>query len=1007
MPAGVGCSRQRGLRIECQQEETRVIFIQREGTAGTVPFTGDMARVLDKHGNVVAGWTTGGSIGGIPQGEGYRLEVSTGGVVVAQDLVVGAVVFVMGQSNIQRWFDGPQDELSGGGVYGMDWNGEIGAVPGGAAQHFARTYAAQLGAPVLMVEGAKGGTALLPQADKGNGNWMSTAGGSLYANVLALLAQVGGSAEVVLWGQGETDGSGGISESTYASALTEFMERVLADFSPERVLIQEIGPRGSDDGKYDDVRAAQHTVAAAMPGVAIGAPTTDLLTIEDGIHLSGASRILAADRMVISSLALNGIDFSRILWTGADDSRAGDTRLAGAGRDELRGLAGDNWLDGGAGDDVLLGGPGADTLLGGAGHDILWAGVGDDHVDGGSGEDVVSGGAGADTLLGGAGRDEIWGDVGNDDIVGGAGDDLIYGGAGEDTAGYSGVRAGYIILASGGSVTVWDIDASDGDDGRDLLFGIEAVRFSDGLIDPNGAGLRALFSSGADFVDFSTIVFGAYLPASIYQGLGGNDEVYLPFDEAAAIAAGYDMTQVFDAGGGDDVVIGGSLSDTIRGGSGADILNGAAGADRMDGGTGNDLYYVDDPLDIIFEKPGEGLDTVVATASLRLKSNVENLVLAGIADITGSGNDEDNSVTGNAGANKLMGYGGADTLIGGDGIDTLDGGAGADLMIGGLGDDRYAVDDAGDVVVEEVDGGYDLIQTYFSTAMPGNIERLSLMGSADLWATGSNGDNRLDGNAGNNLLDGGGGSDALYGLAGADTLLGLSGNDILDGGEGGDRMVGGLGDDRYRIDDAGDVAVEEADAGYDWIETLFSTTLPLNFERLSLLGSGNLSGTGNALNNRMDGNAGSNVLDGGNGTDQVYGLDGNDLLYGGGGTDTLEGGLGVDTLWGGAGNDRFVFRTKDEIGGGTTGLASDLIADFVHGDRIDVSRIDAIRATSADEAFIFMGAASATGAGQIAFAHDAAANRTILSGHLDGDGIADFELFLTGLLNLVPSNVAL
>jgi Ca2+-binding RTX toxin-like protein len=984
-----------------------VIFIQREGTTGTVPFTGDMARVLDQHGNVVVGWTSGGSLGGIPQGEGYRLEVSTGGVVEAQDLVVGAVVFVMGQSNIQRWFDGPQDGLSGGGVYGMAWNGEIGAIPGGAAQHFASTYAAQLGAPVLIVEGAKGGTALLPQADKGNGNWMSTAAGSLYANVLGLLAQVGGSAEVVLWGQGETDGSESISESTYATALTQFMERVLADFSPASVLIQEIGPRGSDDGKYDDVRAAQHTVAAAMPGVAIGALTTDLLTIEDGIHLSGASRILAADRMVISALALDGIDFSRTLWTGTDSAQAGDTRVAGAGRDELRGLAGDDWLDGGAGEDVLLGGAGADTLLGGAGHDILWGGSGYDHADGGTGDDVVSGGAGGDTLLGGAGRDEIWGDDGDDEITGGAGNDLLYGGAGEDTASYAGLRAGYIVLASGSSVTVWDINPSDGDDGRDLLFGIESVRFSDGVIDPSGAGLPALFSAGADFVDFSTIVFGAWLPASIYQGLGGNDEVYLPTDAAAAIAAGYDVTQAFDAGDGADVVIGGSLSDTIRGGASADILNGGAGADRLDGGTGNDLYYADDPLDIIFEKPGEGLDTVVATVDFRLKSNVETLVLAGTADITGSGNDEANVINGNAGANKLMGYGGADTLTGGDGIDTLDGGTGADLMIGGLGDDRYAVDDVGDVVVEALNGGYDLIQTYFSTAMPANIERLSLMGMADLWATGSAGDNRLDGNAGSNLLDGGGGSDALYGLAGADTLLGGDGVDLLDGGEGGDRMVGGLGDDRYRIDSAGDVAVEEADGGYDWIETLFSTTLPLNFERLSLLGTGDLSGTGNAANNRIDGNAGNNILDGGNGSDQVYGLDGNDVLFGSGGTDTLEGGLGVDTLWGGAANDRFVFRTREEVGGGTTGLASDLIADFVHGDRIDFSRIDAIGTTAVDDAFIFMGSGAVTGAGQIAFAHNAGANQTILSAHLDGDGIADFELLLTGLLNLVPSNLAL
>jgi len=983
-----------------------VIFIQRVGTTGALNFTGDMARVLDSQGQIVIDWTTGGALSGIPQGDGYRLEVKTGGTVVADDLAVGAVVFVMGQSNIQRWFDSPRDGISGS-VYAMDWDGKIGTVQGSGAAHFALNYQAQLGVPVMLVEGAKGGTAMLPQADKGNGHWLSTATGSLYANVMDLLQRVGGRSELVLWGQGETDASSGVPQSTYTAALSQFLSRVLQDFNPDRVLIQEIGPRGSNDGKYDGVRAAQHAVANALAGVDIGALTTDLNTIPDGIHLSGASRVLAADRMVISALALEGIAFSRSLWTGANDGSTGDTYSAGGGRDELRGLGGADTLDGGGGDDVILGGQGADELRGGDGTDIIRGDDGDDVIDAGAGDDVISGGAGGDSINGGAGADDIWGDAGDDTIVGGAGNDLIYGEAGWDVVAFSGVRAGYIVISSGSSVTVQDIDLSNGDEGRDLLYGVEQLQFSDMAIDPIGTGLPSLFSASADFVDFSMVVAGTYLASSLYTALGGNDEVYLPVDAAAAIAAGYDSSLAFDAGAGDDVVIGGSLDDRILGGSGADILNGGAGADRMDGGTGNDLYYVDNVLDIVFEKPGEGTDTVVATVSFKLKSNVENLVLAGIADFDGSGNDLANAITGNAGANKLLGYEGNDTLIGGDGNDTLDGGTGADRMIGGAGNDRYVVDDAGDFVVEEANGGYDLIQTHFSTVMPANIERLSLLGLGDLWAIGSAGDNRLDGNAGHNLLDGLAGNDSLYGLAGDDTINGGSGNDTLDGGTGNDSMTGGLGDDRYVVDSVGDVTVELSDAGYDWIETSISMTLGLNFERISALGTTGLAINGNAVANRVDGNAGNDTLDGGAGADLLYGLGGDDTIFGGDGNDTLEGGLGRDTYWGGAGADRYVFRSLAELGGGATGFAPDTIADFVRGDRIDIGRLDAISSTAADDAFIFIGTAAATGAGQLRFTLDVASNRTILWGHVDSDGVADFELHLTGLLTLVRSDFAL
>jgi Ca2+-binding RTX toxin-like protein len=188
-----------------------------------------------------------------------------------------------------------------------------------------------------------------------------------------------------------------------------------------------------------------------------------------------------------------------------------------------------------------------------------------------------------------------------------------------------------------------------------------------------------------------------------------------------------------------------------------------------------------------------------------------------------------------------------------------------------------------------------------------NVENLTLTGSSAIDGTGNASANTLTGNSGNNQLVGG---------AGNDTLDGGSGNDTLDGGIGADTMFGGAGNDVFYVDNTADVTDEILGTGFDSAFSSVSFTVGAGVENLTLTGSENINGTGNASANTLTGNSGNNTLDGGTGVDTLVGGAGNDTLDGGTGNDTLDGGSGNDIYIGGAGDD--VFKFSNDSGNDTT-----------------------------------------------------------------------------------------
>ena len=349
---------------------------------------------------------------------------------------------------------------------------------------------------------------------------------------------------------------------------------------------------------------------------------------------------------------------------------------------------------------------------------------------------------------------------------------------------------------------------------------------------------------------------------------------------------------------GNDLLYGGTDNDYLDGGTGNDYLNGGRGNDTLKGGAGNDTYVVGSISDIVTENLDQGIDTVNSYISWVLGNNLENLTLKDSSTISGTGNALNNVIIGNTAKNSLYGQAGDDTLDGGLGIDTL---------VGGTGSDTYIVDSTTDTIIEypnnpEVDEDYDAVDNVNSSVSftIGNyLENLTLTGNSGSIGTGNALNNTLSGNTANN---------SLYTQAG---------NDTLDGALGIDSLYGGTGDDTYIVDSITDSITENALEGSDTIQSSVSYTLGNNLERLvlkgyALLGSGGLTGIGNALDNNIDAMTGNNSLYGGDGNDRIAaGVDsslGNDILDGGAGNDTLSGANGNDYLDGGSGND---FLTGD------------------------------------------------------------------------------------------------
>jgi serralysin len=264
-----------------------------------------------------------------------------------------------------------------------------------------------------------------------------------------------------------------------------------------------------------------------------------------------------------------------------------------------------------------------------------------------------------------------------------------------------------------------------------------------------------------------------------------------------------------------------------------------------------------------------------------------------------------------------------------------------------------------------------------------------------------------NGGVGNDTLTGNQAANTLKGNAGNDALTGGAGNDVLDGGAGSDTVAFGGARSNYSVTALSDGSLQVTDlraGGPDGMDTVWGAEWFQFSDKIyaaeGLGADTTITTTATPVivtptvpqNLTLTGTSGSNKLYGGDGNDKLYGKAGNDLLKGGGGKDLFVGSTGKDVMYGGTGADVFDFNSLTE----SRGSYVDTVMDFRRGsDHIDLRGIDANTKVSGNQAFSFIGKSAFTDkAGQLKFSSG------VLSGDVNGDGAADFQIKVSNLSTL-------
>jgi len=754
-------------------------------------------------------------------------------------------------------------------------------------------------------------------------------------------------------GNNALDGGDGIDTVSYQSGVISGVG-VTVDLS-------NTAPQNTGGSGIDSLFSFENVIGSDFNDTLSG--TIGNNVIDGGAGVDTVSYLNAATAGVKVSLAVTGAQ--NTVGSGSDTLINVENLTGSAFDDTLTGNAGNNVLNGGSGADVLTGGDGNDTyVVDNVGDLVIETSTNPSQIDTVQSSITYSLPPNLENLqLTGSTNINGIGNSLDNTISGNTGNNVLDGAGGVNTVSYQFGGLPGVGVTVDLSLTTPQNTVGAGTDTLKNFQNVTGSNYNDILTGTNGNNIFD-GGAGADTVSYANATAGVTvnLNLTVSQNTG---------------SSGFDTLVNIES------LTGSAFNDVLTGNADNNVLNGGLGADILTGGDGNDTYVVDNTGDFVVESNPliTQIDTVQSSITYTLPVNLEILQLTGSANINGTGNVLNNTISGTTGNN---------VLDGGLGIDTVSYQSGVTAGV-------------------TVDLSKTTIQ---STGGAGNDTLLNFEN-----VTGS-----------------------IYN----DTLKGNSGDNVLDGSSGVDSMAGGAGNDTYIVDNSGDTVTEAASAGTDWVLSSAPTyTLPANVENLQLTGTANINGTGNGLANLVFANTGNNVLDGGAGIDtisyqsgvtagvgvtvdlskttaqstggsgtdtllnfeNVTGSSYNDTLTGNSGNNTLTGGAGQDTLTGGAGKDIFVYTSASDSPGDIAHTTNgDIITDFSHAqlDQIDVHLFDSDLFTPGIQAWQLVTTPTTLG-GQVRFD---AATHLVLFDQIDASGnhAVVSEIQLSGVTTLPSSD---
>jgi Ca2+-binding RTX toxin-like protein len=715
------------------------------------------------------------------------------------------------------------------------------------------------------------------------------------------------------------------------------------------------GGAGSDTYIVDSVSDVITEFSGAANGTADTVRSSVTRTLEAAVEnlvLTGTSAISGTGNALANRITGNS---------------ANNTLNGAGGNDTLDGLSGEDLLIGGTGDDVFyinsagdriseIAGQGTDkvfttisytlgtaienaTALGASNVTLIGNSL-NNRLEGNAGDNFIRGGGGADTLLGGSGNDTLVAEGGNDVLIGGVGrDTFVFTGAGgtytiEDEIGVE------VISARGASVGA-TINLNPG---SVTTIGGDIINLSNGTsisADLDFVFLQDLSGSfGDDVATVRTLVpnitnaLTTIAPNVRYGYASFVDKPLSPFGSSTDYVYRTDLALTADTA---------AVQATVNG---LTILSGSD--------------FPESQIEALMQVALRQAEVGYRPGSLRVVLLMTDAEYHQAGDLTG--------VPANDG----------DTIL-----DGTPPGSGEDFPSVAL--VRQAVLEAGILPIFAVTTGQQTTyQNLVSQLGVGAVVNLA-SDSANIITAIRNGleavaTTRIEGAEGSNQAD------SITGNALDNTLLGLSGADTISGGDGNDTISGGFGADSMTGGDGLDVL------SYEGTVSDMNVTLGLVW---TILGSGERGGDVFSGFEGIRTGAGDDVLNGSIQADRLEGWIGADSLIGGGGNDTLVGGAGKDLHVGGGGLDRMVFNTLADSG--VTFAARDVISTFAHGDKIDLTAIDANTVLAGDQAFSWRASGAFTGAaGQLRFdmtnISATGVKAYTVYGDVNGDRIADFSL---------------